>query len=798
MMNFKHKRGAACMLAAASYAAGAAAADYNTQIYSVKVDAENGLLQIEGVDLAPAGAPAGATVQLLGQTLSIHAAGSSSTHLEAALPEGLSLEPETGYQLYVSPDRERTATGTSPADQALFTLYVASKVEGKATMVVGGGHASSASAAASAPAGARSTSSTFFNSVGSAFSLNSHQSSNTTNGATTNNGSTFSLPYNGSLASASTLFSLTNSSTGDAIDGINSSTAANAVGILGELPSSAPGANAAGVRGINYGTNSNGFGVWGSHNGTGAGVYGTSALGYGVRGSSYGSSTYAVGVYASSNSGIGLLSYSNHNTAANFSTSTSNNAADVVVVSNAGTGRSLYLTDTNTSTTANVLYATGMSPGVSGDPTKGAVANFVVGNTGSVGAAVRGETTSIYGNEGAAGVYGVASGGSGYGGYFEITNSSEGYGTALYATTQGYGPVAQFVTGPSGNGYNTVSITDNGTAEALYAVTNGTGSVATLAASPTTNTATAVTVQHNGTGVALEVDSLNPNSTANVLNVVADGSNNAGVFSVNNSGSSGMGVYGQTNSSFGLGHGVPPSSGVFGLTTGDGSYAGYFENSNPNGGGGTLLATTNAQGSAGEFYTTNSTNSTPTIYANNQGSGPIMQINRNNGSSDVVWFQVGGTNVARIDAAGKGYFDGGTATSGADLAEYVPTIGATPQVGDVVEIDPKHPNSFRLCARANTTRVAGIISTAPGVTLNAKDGAQQPVAGPALALAGRVPTKVNNRNGAIHIGDLLVASNEPGHAMRAPRHPQPGTVIGKALQDNDAAEGTIEVLVMLR
>ncbi len=72
------------------------------------------------------------------------------------------------------------------------------------------------------------------------------------------------------------------------------------------------------------------------------------------------------------------------------------------------------------------------------------------------------------------------------------------------------------------------------------------------------------------------------------------------------------------------------------------------------------------------------------------------------------------------------------------------------------------------------------------------------MSGPALALAGRVPTKVNDQGGAIHIGDLLVASSEAGRAMRAPAHPEPGTVIGKALQDSDETEGTVEVLVMLR
>lgn len=124
--------------------------------------------------------------------------------------------------------------------------------------------------------------------------------------------------------------------------------------------------------------------------------------------------------------------------------------------------------------------------------------------------------------------------------------------------------------------------------------------------------------------------------------------------------------------------------------------------------------------------------------------------------------------------------DGGTQNSGADLAEFVPTSGTAPQPGDVVEIDPT---------------VAGVISTQPGVTLNAQQPALASTEGPALALAGRIPVKATNANGAIHIGDLLVASSLPGHAMRASATPAPGSVIGKALANFDAADGVLSMLV---
>ena len=64
--------------------------------------------------------------------------------------------------------------------------------------------------------------------------------------------------------------------------------------------------------------------------------------------------------------------------------------------------------------------------------------------------------------------------------------------------------------------------------------------------------------------------------------------------------------------------------------------------------------------------------------------------------------------------------------------------------------------------------------------------------------AGRVPVKSSAENGTIAPGDLLVASATPGHAMRAPANPAPGTVIGKALGTLAHGTGVMEMLVMLR
>ena len=60
-----------------------------------------------------------------------------------------------------------------------------------------------------------------------------------------------------------------------------------------------------------------------------------------------------------------------------------------------------------------------------------------------------------------------------------------------------------------------------------------------------------------------------------------------------------------------------------------------------------------------------------------------------------------------------------------------------------------------------------------------------------------MPCKVDAGFGAIRPGDLLTTSPTPGHAMRVD-DPQPGTILGKALETLEAGTGEIRVLVMAR
>jgi hypothetical protein len=174
----------------------------------------------------------------------------------------------------------------------------------------------------------------------------------------------------------------------------------------------------------------------------------------------------------------------------------------------------------------------------------------------------------------------------------------------------------------------------------------------------------------------------------------------------------------------------------------------------------------------------------PAVYMWTKGEELIVGWAIPHGAEEKVFF---------VDKYGVGHFKNGYVTSGFDIAETFSSARAIGP-GNVVEIDPHNKGQFRLCATSSSGAVAGVVSTAPGVSLGAwgENGSL-----PKLALAGRVPVKVSGENGPILPGDLLVSSSIPGHAMRAPDMPKVGTVIGKSLGQLESGTGEIELLVML-
>jgi hypothetical protein len=157
----------------------------------------------------------------------------------------------------------------------------------------------------------------------------------------------------------------------------------------------------------------------------------------------------------------------------------------------------------------------------------------------------------------------------------------------------------------------------------------------------------------------------------------------------------------------------------------------------------------------------------------------------------------------RFDGQGNLFLVGvlQTNSGNADLAERIDAKESL-SAGDVVEIDPTTTGRFRKSASQLSTRVAGIISSAPAITLAAHSDVRRGMEGdgrPVLALAGTVPVKVTAEAGPIQVGDLLTTSSTPGSAMRCnDRVACVGAILGKALEPLSSPTGVIRALVTLQ
>ena len=150
-------------------------------------------------------------------------------------------------------------------------------------------------------------------------------------------------------------------------------------------------------------------------------------------------------------------------------------------------------------------------------------------------------------------------------------------------------------------------------------------------------------------------------------------------------------------------------------------------------------------------------------------------------------------------------------TGGADLSEHFEVNAApdfdnnavTKQIepGLVVSIDPDNPGKLVVSGHAYDKSVAGIISGAGGVKPGMLMGQSGSIADGShpVALTGRVYCWADASNGPINPGDLLTASNTPGHAMKVTNHAKAqGSIIGKAMTSLKKGKGLVLVLVTLQ
>jgi hypothetical protein len=193
------------------------------------------------------------------------------------------------------------------------------------------------------------------------------------------------------------------------------------------------------------------------------------------------------------------------------------------------------------------------------------------------------------------------------------------------------------------------------------------------------------------------------------------------------------------------------------------------------------------------------------VYARATGSGGLPLIAEAYGQqtpTNIALFNAGGFPRARIDSTDKGFFNGGTQTGGADVAEAMRVEGPVSQYapGHVLVISTRSDERLELSSQPYSTLVVGVYALRPGILLTERHIDADMSDTVPLGVIGVIPTKVSVENGPIRRGDLLVTSGTPGHAMRGTlRNRMLGATIGKALENfSGPGTGVIRVLVSVR
>ncbi|RKE78643.1 beta strand repeat-containing protein [Chryseobacterium sp. AG363] len=607
------------------------------------------------------------------------------------------------------------------------------------------------------------------NASGNGYGVYANSNTGTGLNATSNNGiaANISIVNNANANSVLTASTVGNGTV------INVSTTGTGAGILSST------AGGFGAHGITSSQSS--AGIIGDNTGAGEAVVGrtTSDIAGAVVGRNDGGGYGVRGFVATNTSGTGIGVYGQ-------------------VGLNNSTGRAgRFENFNNTNTDANTFEVASNGNGNIPDNTKGNAASFVLNNTNSVGAAVRGEVNTIFGNFGAAAIFGVSSGTGGRAGLFYASNPA-GNGASLIALTDGNGNAITANAGKDGNGVET---NIDGAGNALYAW-----------------------VPSFATGRAGRFNIFNESNTSDVITVTTVGNGIAGNFKVDKVTGTSPAVRGEVNSQF-ANFGT---AGIYGVSSGTGGYAGLFHASNPAGNGPALIAIADGNGNGitanasntGDGVETTVDGTGSAIYAwvpnfSNGRAARFVNFNTSNtnaaltvethSAGSLALFKSGnpGTvNVARIDNTGKGFFNGGTQNSGADVAEAFDVNGNISEYepGDILVISTKADRTVEKSSTPYSTLVAGVYATKPGVLLT-EEHIDIDISNKApMGVIGVIPTKVCLENGKIKRGDLLVTSSKAGVAMKANlKKVKIGQVIGKALQDYDQKEvGKIQVLVNIK
>lgn len=291
------------------------------------------------------------------------------------------------------------------------------------------------------------------------------------------------LPYSDVQANTASLFKIENTGDGAGIEGINSSTTANAAAIKGVINNTSPGGFSSGVRGINNSTSGLGIGVYGSQAGSGWGVYGTTPTGIGVYGNASGA---GIGVYAASSSGLGLNATSSTGSTASFQITNNANTSTAVIVQSNGTGRGISLSLSNAANGNRGLEVThaGSGPAIFGSSTTGFGVWGISSSTSSAGVIGDNTTGEVVVGRGSAGGSGVGAvvgrqdGPGGYGVRGFVTNSSTASIGVLgqSGVSGGIGSAGRFENVNASNTSDALQVSSNAASNGVYASVVGSGS----------------------------------------------------------------------------------------------------------------------------------------------------------------------------------------------------------------------------------------------------------------------------------------------------------------------------------
>ena len=385
--------------------------------------------------------------------------------------------------------------------------------------------------------------------------------------------------------------------------------------------------------------------------------------------------------------------------------------------------------------------------------------------------------------------------GNGGAGVFAYTTGDSSYGVMVDAHGTDSDGVVALTSGDGSDGFVAKTSGENSTG--VYASTTGDSSegvwikttgkdspgVSVFTYGDNSDGVTAFTFGDGSTGIGVGTTGVNSTGVGvgttgdNGLAVYAftHGEGSEGVY-VNTTGDNSVGVRADICGKSGLGFRAntqgDDSPGVFTSTRGDNSFG--------------LSAVTSGDLSPGVAVTTSGDDS-PGVFAESAKSDGIYA------ETDRYDHKYG---VRTLDYMYAAQYD----TGSSDVAEYFPTP-EDPKPGTVMVIG--EDSKLQSSGKVYDTTVAGIVSTAPGVSLGTNETGN--IGEKLIAVAGRVPCKVDASYAPIEPGDLLTTSDTPGHAMKA--QPvviggieiyRPGTTLGKALEPLDSGTGVIEVLVTLQ